>query len=61
MKTYENFQHNLFESELRGWDSSLHEKASEWNTLDEDAQWKIVEGLVEGNPEIVEEWGSLDE
>ena len=61
MKTYENFQHNLFESELRGWDSSLHEKASEWNTLDEDSQWKIVEGLVEGNPEIVEEWGPLDE
>jgi len=61
MKTYENFQHNLFESELKGWDISLHEKASEWNTLDEDTQWKIVEGLVEGNTEIVEEWGPLDE
>tara|TARA_B100001029_G_scaffold120567_1_gene100109 strand:- start:320 stop:859 length:540 start_codon:yes stop_codon:yes gene_type:complete len=61
MKTYEDFKYGLFESELNNWNEDLIEKASEWNTLDEESQQKILEGFQDNNEEIIAEWGPLDE
>ena len=61
MKTYQEFRYSLIESDIRGWDSSLIEKMEEWINLDEETQIKIVNGLIEGDESLIEEWGMLDE
>ena len=61
MKTYQEFRYNLVESDIRGWDLSLIEKMEEWINLDEETQIKIVDGLIEGDESLIEEWGILDE
>ena len=61
MKTYQEFTYSLIESEIRGWDSSLIEKMEEWINLDEETKIKIVNGLIEGDESLIEEWGMLDE
>lgn len=61
MKTYQEFRYNLVESDIRGWDLSLIEKMEEWINLDEETQIKIVNGLIEGDESLIEEWGMLYE
>ena len=61
MKTYQEFRYSLIESDIRGWDSSLIEKMEEWINLDEETQIKIVNGLIEGDESLIEEWGMLYE
>tara|TARA_B100000927_G_scaffold161457_1_gene130117 strand:- start:1500 stop:2132 length:633 start_codon:yes stop_codon:yes gene_type:complete len=61
MKTYQEFRYSLIESDIRGWDSSLIEKMEEWINLDEETQIKIVNGFIEGDESLIEEWGMLDE
>ena len=61
MKTYQEFRYNLVESDIRGWDLSLTEKMEEWINLDEETQIKIVNGLIEGDESLIEEWGMLYE
>ena len=61
MKTYQEFRYNLVESDIRGWDSSLIEKMEEWINLDEETQIKIVNGFIEGDESLIEEWGMLYE
>ena len=61
MKTYQEFRYSLIESDIRGWDLSLIEKMEEWINLDEETQIKIVNGLIEGDESLIEEWGILNE
>jgi len=61
MKTYQEFRYSLIESDIRGWDLSLIEKMEEWINLDEETQIKIVNGLIEGDESLIEEWGMLYE
>tara|TARA_B100001094_G_scaffold54528_1_gene50057 strand:- start:1308 stop:1883 length:576 start_codon:yes stop_codon:yes gene_type:complete len=61
MKTYEDFQYNAFQSELRSWDTTLIEKANEWNNLSEESQKEILDGFCNGDEKIIEEWGPLEE